>query len=201
MSEKTEKRRADLRARILHIAEARVAAGGLQALKARDLAQEAGCAVGAIYTVFDDITGVALGVNARTFRRLGQAVAEARAARPEDNPVEALVTMAKAYLAFAAANTRHWRALFDFALPHGDAPPDWYQAELAQLFVMIATPLKALHPHKPLAEIDLLTRALFSSVHGIVLLGLEGRASGVPKDDIETMLETVLGNFAGVRNS
>ena len=37
-----------------------------------------------------------------------------------------------------------------------------------------------------------MVRALFSSVHGIVMLGLQNRISGVPRDRVETMLEQVL---------
>ncbi len=40
--------RADLRERVLGAAEAAIAAGGLQSLKARNIAAKAGCAVGAI---------------------------------------------------------------------------------------------------------------------------------------------------------
>ena len=41
-----------------------------------------------------------------------------------------------------------------------------------------------------------MTRALFSSVHGIVLLGLERRISGVPPEKLERMIELVLSNIA-----
>jgi len=37
-----------------------------------------------------------------------------------------------------------------------------------------------------------MVRALFSSVHGIVLLGLENRISGVPRERIEDMISQVL---------
>ena len=71
MSEKTQKRHADLRARITDAAETAVIGGGISAIKARDLAREAGCALGAIYTVFDDMTDIVPAVNSRTFSRLG----------------------------------------------------------------------------------------------------------------------------------
>jgi hypothetical protein len=44
----------------------------------------------------------------------------------------------------------------------------------------------------PADELDLMVRALFSSVHGIVLLGLERRISGVPRPQIEHMIAQVL---------
>ena len=71
MARDTAKRREDLRERLLDIAEAEVKANGSASLRARSLAVEAGCAVGAIYNVFDDMTGLTLAVNLRTFKRLG----------------------------------------------------------------------------------------------------------------------------------
>ena len=51
---------------------------------------------------------------------------------------------------------------------------------------------RELFPDLDRAEMDLMTRALFSSVHGIVTLGLENRISGVPPEQIERMIAQVL---------
>ena len=195
MSEKTKKRRADLRVRIIDAAEAAVLSGGLSAVKARDLAKQSGCALGAIYTVFDDMTDILLAVNGRTFERLGKAVSGALAACPDCTPQEALITMAKAYLYFAAENTRAWRTLFDVEMSVDQQVPDWYMTELGRLFALISGPLQQLRPDLPPDETAIMTRALFSSIHGIVLLGLEKRISGVPLPEIERMIETILANF------
>lgn len=196
MTPKTEQRRADLRVRIVDAAEAAILEGGIGALKARALAQEAGCAVGALYNVFDDMTGIVLAVNGRTFQRLGAHIAAALEDGDTSEPVNALIVMAKAYHGFAAENTRAWRALFDVEMVADSDVPEWYLEELGKLFALIAAPLTRLHPHKPQADIETLTRALFSSVHGIVLLGLENRISAVPRPEIERMLEVVLTGFA-----
>ncbi|MDJ1015060.1 MAG: TetR/AcrR family transcriptional regulator [Paracoccaceae bacterium] len=194
MARKTEQRRGELRERLIDIAESKMRADGIAALKARELAAEAGCAVGAIYNVFDDLTGLILAVNGRTFRRMGEEVSTKVAARPDDPPTERLVTMAKGYLAFAAQNPQLWRSLFDVRMSADANVPAWYLDELGRLFSIIAAPLADLYPEKDAAEIDLMTRALFSSVHGIVLLGLEKRISGVPVDQIERMIEFLLKN-------
>ena len=62
------------------------------------------------------------------------------------------------------------------------------------LFALIAAPLSQVFPDWDRDEIDLMTRALFSSVHGIVLLGLEKRISGVPQNQIERMIALLLLN-------
>lgn len=194
MATKTEIRRQDLRDKLILIAERTIAADGLSSLRARDLAKEAGCAVGAIYNVFGDLTELALAVNARTFHRLGADVAEALAEAPQD-PVEQLIVMGQAYHRFAARNHQSWRALFDIERPAGEAAPDWYLAEMGQLFAYISDPLAVIFPDRDAAELGLLTRALFSSVHGIVLLGLDEASAGVPSDDINRMIDLVLRQF------
>ena len=196
MARKTAERRETLRENLTDIAEARVRTDGVASLRARDLAKEAGCAVGAIYNVFDDMTGLILAVNGRTFRRLGSHVSGHVEKVADAAPVERLVTMAKAYLAFAAENPRLWRALFDVEMSVDQEVPRWYLDELGRLFSIIASPLAEMYPDKGAGEIDLMTRALFSSVHGIVLLGLEKRISGVPRERIEDQIEFLLRSAA-----
>lgn len=196
MARDTMKRRAALREALLDIAEAEIRQKGFASLRARDLARQAGCAVGAIYNVFDDLTGLALAVNLRTFHRLGDAVSKAVAAEADAPPVDRLVIMAKSYLHFAASDLNLWRALFDVEMTADSNVPDWYLEELDRLFAIIAAPLSEIDPHANRDEIELRTRTLFSSVHGIVLLGLERRVSGVPKERIEQMVTYLLTNAA-----
>ena len=193
---KADLRRDALRARLVDRAEATISAKGLSALKARELAAEAGCSVGAIYNVFADLNDLVMAVNGRTFRRLGAAVTQATMGR-DLAPRDQLIAMSQAYLGFASQNTLEWRALFDLEMSVETAVPDWYLAELAQLFALIAAPLREVFPLWDAGRIDLMTRALFSAVHGIVLLGLEKRISAVPVAHIEAMIATVLENLTG----
>ncbi len=105
--------------------------------------------------------------------------------------------MSLAYLNFAAANPKTWRTLFDIRMSTEMAVPDWYMAELGRLFGYIAGPVSECFPDMPEDEVNLMTRALFSSVHGIVLLGLENRISGVPGDELERMIALVLEQATG----
>ena len=100
--------------------------------------------------------------------------------------------MSLAYLHFATQNTHSWRALFDLQMSTDGPVPDWYLQELGKLFALIAKPLRQIFPDQTAQQIDLLTRTLFSSVHGIVLLGLEKRISGVPQDQMEQMITLLL---------
>ncbi|MEO1537177.1 MAG: TetR/AcrR family transcriptional regulator [Pseudomonadota bacterium] len=196
MARDTQRRRAELRERLVDIAESQVRAEGSASLRARALAEDAGCAVGAIYNVFTDMPGLQLAVNGRTFARLGLRVTEAVAQHADAPPVERLILMAKAYLAFASDDPNLWRALFEVEMTAESDVPEWYLKDLNALFAIIAAPLAEIDPHTSPDEIDLRTRALFSSVHGIILLGLERRISGVPMSRMEAMIEYVLRSFA-----
>ncbi len=196
MAEKVETRRRALREALIVIAEKRIAAEGLAGLRARDLATEAGCALGAIYTVFPDMTALTLEVNARTFADLGQDVAEALAGAPL-SPVAQLVTMGLAYHRFAAHHRNRWRALFDVPRPAGTKAPDWYLADMARLFAYIADPVSVLFSQMPERDQALFTRALFSSVHGIVWLALDEASAGVPQAETDRMIALLLVQLTG----
>ncbi|MEJ6389294.1 TetR/AcrR family transcriptional regulator [Gymnodinialimonas ulvae] len=192
MAGKVEARKAALRGKLVDLAEARIEAEGLAALRARDLAKEAGCAVGAIYTHFDDLHALTLEVNGRTFVRLGAVVSAAVDAAAGQAPNQRLIAMSHAYLGFAADHPKLWRALFDVEMRSDGPVPEWYAAAMARLFRFISEPLAEIFPHYEPRELDLMTRTLFSSVHGIVLLGLENRISGVPGEQLRAMIRLLL---------
>ena len=192
MAGKVEARKALLREALIDAAEAQIRLGGLSTLKARPLAQAAGCALGAIYNIFDDLDALVMAVNARTVRRLGAFVSARVTEAADQSPNTQLVIMSHAYLHFAADHTFLWRALFDLEMSVDGTVPEWYLLELRAVFGLIAAPLAQLFPDMKRDELDLMVRALFSAVHGIVLLGLERRISAVPQDQIETMLSQIL---------
>ena len=192
MAGKVQARREALRIKLIEIAEARIAEAGLDALRARDLAQEADCAVGAIYNVFADLRDLIMAVNGRTFQALGKHVAQALQGHEGDSPTDRLIVMSHAYLDFASTHPQRWRALFDVQMSTETQVPDWYLGELERLFSHIARPVSECFPDMSSDDVALMTRALFSSVHGIVLLGLERRISGVPQDQLRRMIALVL---------
>ena len=183
----TLQRRDNLRSRLVSIAEATIRVHGVKSLKARDLASSAGCSVGAIYNVFGDLSDLILVVNSRTFSKMGQDIAAVVAAKAGD-PLDELVGLSAGYLGFAQANTNQWRALFDADVQKGDEAPDWYRDQLEGLFSEIGRRVEALHPKMSSEDVGLMSRALFSTVHGMVTLGLEGRRSGIPLSELERMI-------------
>ncbi len=191
-------RKSILRKVLIDAAERAVAAQGIAGIKARSLAFEASCAVGAIYTVVADLDELALAVNARTLAAIEGALAAAvrrkrgHAVAGADRAIERLVRLALAYLDFAAANRARWRALFEFRLPEGKDVPEWYLADRSRLFGYIEEPLRELLADRVPEERAMLARSLFSAVHGIVALGLEEKLGVVSLEDLRTQTTLVV---------
>jgi AcrR family transcriptional regulator len=194
---KTATRRQNLKEALVAAAEKRIGAGGLRGLKARDLAADAGCAVGAIYNVVDDLDDLILAVNARTLTALERALREAGGAidsetRDQDEAIDRLVRLGLAYTAFAAAETQRWRALFDHRMPEGRDLPEWYVADQRRLFELVEQPLTRLRRDETAEARELLARSLFSAVHGIVALGLEEKLQLIPLPVLRVQVTTLV---------
>lgn len=182
---------AALREQLIDAAERAIADKGLGALKARELAREAGCSVGTIYNVFEHLDALVLCVGSRTLARLETALGAARRAAghpSEKTPVDDMVRLALAYLEFAVANPRRWRALFDHRLGEGHDLPDWFNEQQQRLFGLIEEPLAALLPGLEPGSRRILARTVFSAVHGIVALGLEEKLVSLPLPDLRGQL-------------
>jgi AcrR family transcriptional regulator len=180
----TDQRRARLRDALVSAAEQAVARQGLGALRARALAEEVGCAVGAIYNVVEDLDDLVLLVNARTLTALERDLSAADdAGEAADGPnaaIARLVRMALAYLDFAAAQTPRWRTLFEHRMPPGREVPAWYREQQQRLFAHVEELLLELQADESRVRRGLLARSLFSAVHGLVVLGLEEKLQTIP---------------------
>lgn len=191
----TAARRDRQREQLIEAAERTIAEKGLAGLKARELAQEIGCALGAIYNLVRDMDELVLRVGSRTLARLDEALGHASqgalAAAPED-AAGRLVAIALAYSAFARENPRLWRTLFEYRMAEGAAVPDWAVAEQMQLFRHIMAPLAALLPEAGEPQRLLLGRTLFSAVHGVVAIGLEEKLVAVPRRELDHQIETLV---------
>src|SRR5882762_4959962 len=138
-----------LRERLIDAAERTIAANGLAGLRARDLAREAGCAVGTIYNVFEDLDELILCVGSRTLAMLDTALGAVRLALTYGSPEDAaddLVRLALAYLEFAAEHTVRWRALFEHRVSEDRPLPQWFVDQQHALFAQVERPLVTLLP-------------------------------------------------------
>lgn len=193
MAGKRETKREDLKARLIEAARNRIILDGLAKLRARDVTQDAGCALGGLYTVFRDLDELVLTVNSSTLTMIEQGLTPNLAGT--EDPVEQLRILARGYLKFARENRNLWAALFDHKLPDGVAAPDWHLEKHMFLIQFIARPLARIQPDLVGEDLKVRALTLFSAVHGIVSISLEGRFVGIPAtrldgevDDFVTLL-------------
>jgi AcrR family transcriptional regulator len=202
MSSKTAMRRERQRQILIEAAEAAIALGGLANLKAREIAAEAGCALGAIYNLVEDMDEIVLRVGSRTLARLDAALGEAAAGRPLHSiadAVERLVSIAIAYCRFAAANRNLWRTLFEHQMADGKPVPAWVIEEQMRLFEHASAPLRVLMGEAAESDVAMMSRTMFAAVHGIVLFGVEQKMISVPGASLEQSIEVFVRlNCAGL---
>jgi AcrR family transcriptional regulator len=187
MAGKRELKREDLKARLIEAARNRIAENGLANLRARDVTQDAGCALGGLYTAFRDLDELVLHVNSETLGMLERDLVAELAG--EADPAGQLRILAHGYLRFALGHRNLWAALFEHRLPDGVEAPAWHLDKHMFLIQFIARPLAMLNPG--MADEDLRIRALtlFSAVHGIISISLEARFVGIPRGRLESELD------------
>jgi AcrR family transcriptional regulator len=197
MTNTTDKKRDDLRKRLIDAAEGAIAEGGLRSLKARDVTAKAGCALGGLYNAVEDLDQLVILVNSRTLGRLGQDLQ--RAVPPDASPTEAMQALAGTYVDFALDNTALWSAVFNHRLPKGAEVPDWHKAEYPVLIAEIIGHLSQLRPDLPPEALKLRAQTLFASVHGVVQLAIHGRFVGGPlsvlKSEVSALVDAMTVNF------
>ena len=195
MSVRSERRIA-LRAKLIEVASKQIATNGLNDVTARSVAKEADCAVGSIYTIFEDLDALFIAVNMQSFELLAGKVARKMVEDEPETPTDRLKVLAHSYFEFVQSQQNLWMALFQVDMgSESDAPKD-YTNLVQSLLSLIGAPLSEISPDSSPEVIDTRARALFSSVHGIILLGIEGRLSAVSKENITEMIDYLVENVS-----
>lgn len=192
--------RANLRLQTLEIGHRLIEQEGLQSVQARRVAKEAGCAVGSIYNVFEDLDGLIIAINMQTLSELGNSLSAAFDKTRSEPTYERLLALAEAYFEFAQENQNAWRAIFEHHLPDAKTAPADYREDQDKLFALVEDCLT----HEIL-DADLRrsgARALFASVHGIVSLSLDRKLGDFNPEATRTQILFLVKNAAkGLRTA
>jgi AcrR family transcriptional regulator len=195
-----EQKKGRRRLLMIDIARRSIATNGLRSLKVRDVAEAADCSIGSVYNEFGDFDGLILAVNRETV----QALTGRLKAVPSGDPVRQLHGLAATYLDFATEHANLLRSLFEHWM-EGDRPfPEDILTMVIQAFALMHEPLVRLLPDRDPEEVALLSRVMFSAVHGIISLGLEERMVAVPPEklrrQVAQFIETHLAGL-GIRHA
>ncbi|MDJ0613468.1 MAG: WHG domain-containing protein [Rhizobiaceae bacterium] len=182
---KREAKREELKSNLMKAATGIIEEQGVRALNARNVTGIVGCALGSLYTAFEDLDDLIVHVNSQTLSDLGDALRQD--VEGLEDPVAILKGLARGYVTFAQDNFRLWNALFEYADMTSDVP-DWHEKEQAFLITFIQGPVRSLSPHLSEEEAMLRARTLFAAVHGIVAFSLQKRYIGLSRDELEPEL-------------
>ena len=183
---KRQAKREDLRTRLMDAARDLIEQNGIRGLNARSVTTKAGCALGSLYTAFEDLDDLIVHVNSATLKQLGEFLS-ARVVET-DEPVAVLKALAEGYVIFARENFPLWNALFEYADITMDHVPDWHQQDQALLIDFIKEPVMALSPHMGEEEARLRAKTMFAAVHGVVAFSLQERFIGIGAEELNPEL-------------
>lgn len=200
MASKNDEKKENLKHRLIEAATIRIAHGGLKTLRARDIAADADCALGSLYTAFSNLDELVVWVNAKTLDDLNTRLK--LSPWDETNPVDRMIQLAIGYANFATEHKNLWNCLFELRLVDGQEVPEWHLQQHLNLLENISHPVRLLRPDFDHDQVLLQTRLLFAAVHGIVSLSLEDRFVAIPTHELEQQLTGFVTNIAnGIRNS
>ncbi|MCC8946856.1 MULTISPECIES: TetR/AcrR family transcriptional regulator [Bradyrhizobium] len=190
-----DRKKLQRRALLIEIARRSIATKGLRSLKVRDVAEAAGCSIGSVYNEFGDFDGLILTVNRETVHALTTRLK----AVPADDPLRQLHGLADAYLGFATEHANLLRSLFEHRMEDDRPFPEDILTMVMEAFALMHAPLLRLLPDRDPDDVALLSRTMFSAVHGIISLGLEERMVAVPPEMLrERLAQFVDTHLAGL---
>jgi AcrR family transcriptional regulator len=185
------------REEILAAAEALlVASASEEEVSVRAVAEAVGVTPPAIYRHFPDKATLIFEVCARQFDRLADEVATT--VRPDGDPIDTLVALARAYARFGTENPEHYRIMF---MGHADHTPEQYAdagvLETGSFGFLVQVVQQALDDGRLRPEAGDALRVsttLWEGIHGVVSLAVaKPNLPGPPFGErVDGMLEALL---------
>ena len=123
---------------------------------------------------------------------------------PQPRPAEAtearLAQLLGGYLGFLAENPRLWNVLFEYSLPEGQTPPEWYGRKVERVLGLLGDALAPLFDANQDDARSDAARTLWAGLHGICSLSGSGKLQVVSSQSVRTMAEGLVANYvAGLR--
>ena len=186
--------------------------GGLEAVKARPVAQAAGVSVGTIYNLVGTVDDLVQLANIQIYEELSAFGLERMRERDamlgegtaRDRVLARLLTLADAYIDFVAGHANRWAALLAFNRAHDGAIAEDNLQHLLALIDIVGAVLRDAPAFADNGKRRLAARALWSAVHGIVSTNFYGGDQATARRrtaELNTVLLTTLvdGMFEAAR--
>jgi len=192
MARRKDHTREELKEMSVISAQKIIAAQGVNNLNMRRIAGDIGYTVGTLYNVFEDMDDLMMHINAATLDSLYAAL-EADVPHKDKKPTRALKQIAKSYIRFAEDNFNLWNVLTNYEQMTEEDRPDWYIEKTARLFRLVETHLA--DTCRTTAKAERSAKILWASVHGICVLGLNGRLDITGAAPVQSLTDTLIENY------
>lgn len=190
MARRSEHTQEQIREMVLTAAENIVIDEGFNALTVRKVAMEIGYTVGSIYMVFTNMDDLIMHVKGRALDEIDEQLRNAEAGETVEEHIQHLADI---YLAFAHKNFNRWRMIFEAI---NDAPaPEWYQQKINDVFGLVEDLFLQLLPDHSIEQAHLAARALWSGVHGVCVLSLNGSLGRAGAENAEATVKLLVQSF------
>ena len=189
-----------LRERALGVARRILTEEGLKGLNARRLAGEIGVAVGTLYNLFENFEEIILRLNLETLQEM-EAHFAGRAVLPKD-PTEAMLAIAREYLAFTGRHRNRWQATLEFksGAPHGFQED--FPASVSRLVAEVERAMAPLFPAGREGDRRLAAAVLWASLEGINTLTAADNLHMVAPTTAWDMAQSLVVNYmAGLKQN
>lgn len=165
---------------------------GIKNLTMRKISGDIGYTVGTLYNLFDDFEDLMLHINAQTLDDLFAEFEDKLSSLKNKSSSAFLKKIAQLYIGFAERNFHLWSVLTDYE-HDTDKRPEWYQQKTERLFSMIEDGIRTDCANAKQSARS--AKILWASVHGICVLGLNGRLDMVQAESVETLTNTLIDNY------
>lgn len=190
MARRSEHTFEELKDMVLAAAETIVIQEGHSALTVRKVAMQIGYTVGSIYMVFANMNDLIMHIKVRT---LDDLALQLQNELTEVGAEQQMQVIANVYLDFAHKHYHRWRMLFD-AL--SDEPvPVCYQQKVDQLLAIVERACLQGFPAHSEQQLHLMARALWSGVHGVCVLSLNGSLGRAGVNNVKATVDLLVAQF------
>lgn len=190
MARRSEHTQEQIKEMVLSAAENIVVQEGFSALTVRKVALDIGYTVGSIYMVFDNMDDLIMHVKGRTLDELADELQEPSNFAGVEQHIQALADI---YLQFAQQHFNRWRMIFEMI--NDVSPPEWYLQKVREMFAIVEGLFQQLRPEMDEQRTRQVARALWSGVHGVCVLSLNGSLGRVGAEDAPATVKLLVDSF------
>lgn len=169
----TDEQIAEFKQQLVTVATRLFVKHGYAGVTMRAIAKELGCSTMKAYRYFGDKEEIFVVVRTVAYRDFG--ASQKSAYFSEQQALERLVELGRAYYRYAAEHPLQYRLMFELFQPDPVGYPELQEAETAAMMPLRTVVAELIAQQIFHGDVDILTHVFWSAVHGVVSLNLAGK--------------------------